>query len=198
MPSKRTSASTDQYATLLVLLGIALLTATFTGASSSSSGHAVADDRLHSFSSFAARTNSSFSQAGIVPLTINEEVVAPRPRSPVTGGDKSTGPSGQYCGSLTGGIFKGALEAEPVAHRLYFHIEGSISHLNRTCEEERYTYDPKTGAVDLPDVHQPGNCIGGLLDEGGHLSLAVVYHDKEDLLRLDLGFVHVDCKPCEF
>lgn len=105
------------------------------------------------------------------------------------------GPDGKYCGSFTMGLVRGELLVRQAQSDLDIHVEG-VSNLNTTCEKEKYTFDKKTNEVYVPGATDKADCLGDLLGQGD-LKLKVLYAPKTDVIRLDFGFTHVDCKTCE-
>lgn len=104
------------------------------------------------------------------------------------------GPDGKYCGSFSVGLIKGFVMAKREKSTFDIHLEGLNQNL--TCTDEEFVYDPETHHADVPGARDPEDCLGEPLTKA-KVTLDVVYAPEDDVVTLDFGFTHVDCKKCE-
>lgn len=123
-----------------------------------------------------------------------EPTVASGSSSSSVRGGADEGPDGKYCGSFSVGLIKGFVLAKKEKSTFDIHLEGMNQNL--TCTDEEYVYDSETHHADVPGTRDPEDCLGEPLTHA-KVTLDVVYAPEEDVVTLDFGFTHVDCKKCE-
>lgn len=87
----------------------------------------------------------------------------------------------------------GKLDIKPSTSTTDIYLKGFGS--ETTCNDEKYTYDPKTHHAVLVGATDPQDCIGKMLHDN-HLSLDITYNPAKDIILLDIKIAKIECTKC--
>ena len=104
----------------------------------------------------------------------------------------ATGPSGDYCGSYMGFI-KGKMTVTGNEFAFQLDVAGTKS----VCPKAPFTLDAATGAMNVPSVKNPTDCLGHLVKSNGLSEFSATYHAADNTIKLDAGVGSVELSKCK-
>ncbi|CAG9572259.1 conserved hypothetical protein [Leishmania major strain Friedlin] len=102
-------------------------------------------------------------------------------------------PNGLYCGNYASGLVVGNLTVQ--YEKRLFDLAFKGLGMNLKCENEAFSYDPKSHTLMVTSAKDPSDCLGAVITASG-LNLSVTYKPIADVIILDVGVAKIDCKKC--